>query len=78
MCLIIWRDTTKVQLDSKLEFWVSIVHSKGERSLAGSPVPESDHFVQLSVEELSLGECEGRVLHTWSGIERFGDHGEKS
>ena len=78
VCLIIWRDTTKVQLDSKLEFWVSIVHSKGERSLAGSPVPESDHFVQLSVEELSLGECEGGVVHTWSELYKFGDHCVKS
>ena len=52
---MIWLQTiTHVQVYSMLELWLPIIHNKVEVALACLPEPQSDDFIKLCMEIVSL------------------------
>ena len=62
-------DVIKIQLDSTLEICRTVTHTEEKSSLAGSPMPKTDNFVQFRVQKVPLweGEGGGGVSHHWLG-----------
>ena len=50
-------------MDAMVLELIRLTHRKGERSLAGYPVPKKDHFILFGVKEDPLVEGKGVVRH---------------